>query len=69
MEAYKQWVWRNREYVHSLGSLANVRRRFIILTNFNTFFLFVCFEQLFVYIERLSKIESKLSTLISLMRL
>ncbi|KAL0844945.1 hypothetical protein Bca101_018191 [Brassica carinata] len=23
MEAYKQWVWRNREYVHSLGSLAN----------------------------------------------
>ncbi|KAJ4906428.1 Peroxisome biogenesis protein 16 [Raphanus sativus] len=23
MEAYKEWVWRNREYVHSLGSLAN----------------------------------------------
>ncbi|ESQ39202.1 hypothetical protein EUTSA_v10001499mg [Eutrema salsugineum] len=23
MEAYKQWVCRNREYVHSLGSLAN----------------------------------------------
>ncbi|CAN7103470.1 unnamed protein product [Brassica rapa subsp. narinosa] len=23
MEAYKQWVWRNREYVHSMGSLAN----------------------------------------------
>ncbi|CAN6815675.1 unnamed protein product [Brassica oleracea] len=23
MEAYKQWVWRHREYVHSLGSLAN----------------------------------------------
>ncbi|KFK37358.1 hypothetical protein AALP_AA4G246300 [Arabis alpina] len=23
MEAYKKWVWRNREYVHSLGSLAN----------------------------------------------
>ncbi|KAG2326290.1 hypothetical protein Bca4012_035242 [Brassica carinata] len=23
MEAYKQWVWRNREYVHSIGSLAN----------------------------------------------
>ncbi|XP_010518211.1 PREDICTED: peroxisome biogenesis protein 16-like [Camelina sativa] len=23
MEAYKQWVWRNREYVHSLGSFAN----------------------------------------------
>ncbi|XP_010544684.1 PREDICTED: peroxisome biogenesis protein 16 isoform X2 [Tarenaya hassleriana] len=23
MEAYKKWVWRNREYVQSLGSLAN----------------------------------------------
>ncbi|KAL1195081.1 Peroxisome biogenesis protein 16 [Cardamine amara subsp. amara] len=23
MEAYKKWVWRNRDYVHSLGSLAN----------------------------------------------
>ncbi|CAN8286254.1 unnamed protein product [Cochlearia groenlandica] len=23
MEAYKQWVWRNREHVHSLGSFAN----------------------------------------------
>lgn len=24
MEVYKRWVWRNREYVHSLESLANV---------------------------------------------
>jgi peroxin-16 len=23
MEAYKQWVWRNREYVQSFGSFAN----------------------------------------------
>ena len=48
MDAYKRWVRRNKEYVHSLESLANVSpSQFLVISLF--FFVLVLCQLLQIY--------------------
>ena len=51
MDAYKRWVRRNKEYVHSLESLANVSpSQFLVISLF--FFLFWYFVSCYKFMDK-----------------